>query len=69
MLDYFPEKNIFLTTGSSDQKKYLAFIDNFFNFLEELEPDIKTLLPFSPNTEILEAFNESIVFNFMGLTI
>ena len=67
LLDYFTEKNIFLTTTSLDQKKYLAFIDNFYNFLEELEPDIKTLLPFSPNTEILEAFNESIVFTFHGL--
>ncbi len=66
LLDYFPEKNIFLTTTSLDQKKYLTFINNFFNFLEELEPDIKTLLPFSPNPEILKAFNESIIFTFNG---
>ena len=67
LLDYFPNENIFLTTITLNQKKYLKIIDKFFNYLEEINPNIKSLLPFNPNNDFLKAFNESMIFTVHGL--
>ncbi len=67
LLDYFPNENIFLTTISLNQKKYLQIIDKFFNYLEEMNPNIKGLLPFNPNNDLLNTFNESMIFTVHGL--
>jgi hypothetical protein len=66
MQDLISDLNILHKKFNVKLLDYFPEKNIFFKFLEELEPDIKTLLPFSPNTEILEAFNESIVFTLHG---